>query len=621
MSVQARCPGCGADIAFKRDGSLCVVCSYCNAVVGRGDRTIEQLGKVGDLVETQSPLELGLKGQVGDQHFELVGRAQMHHPAGGVWDEWYASFSDGRWGWLAEAQGHFYLLFQQPLPAPAPDLNSLAPGAQAYLDLVVAERATATTGSARGELPWRLVPNEPFAYADLSGPGGTFATLDYSWDPPAFFAGREVTLDEIGLGQAKLREPAEARRVKGAEVRCPQCGGPLELRAPDQSLRVTCPSCSALLDCSQGKLAYLQSLNPPPVAPAIAIGSTGDLAGHRWQVLGFLQRSVTADGERYPWDEYLLYEAHTGFRWLVCSNDHWNFVEPVPAGDVQEHYRNATFRKQSFRKFNFGQARVDYVMGEFYWQINEGEEVSAADYIAPPLMLSTETSANEVNCSLGTYTPVADVERAFGVTLARPSTVGANQPYPHKGVLRSWKWLLLATWIGGCAMISTRHQKTIYENNFELEPPAAPAQTQTFFSEPFTLDGHKNIRIKFWSEVNNTWAYVEGDLIEENTGLVQTFAVPIEYYSGYDSDGSWSEGDMHPDIYLSSLPAGQYTLRLEVQWEKQTTNLPLRVRIDQGVSRYSHLALVLLGISIIPILIFFGRIRFEARRWAQSDFT
>src|SRR5438128_8868193 len=143
MSVQARCPGCGAEIAFKRDGSLCVVCSYCNAVVARGDRTVEQLGKVGDLVDTQSPLELGLRGQVSDQHFELVGRAQMHHPAGGVWDEWYAAFADGRWGWLAEAQGHFYLLFQQPLPAEPPPFESLAPGAPAYLDLVVAEKAVA----------------------------------------------------------------------------------------------------------------------------------------------------------------------------------------------------------------------------------------------------------------------------------------------------------------------------------------------------------------------------------------------------------------------------------------------------------------------------------------------
>ena len=41
----------------------------------------------------------------------LTGRAQFAHEAGGVWDEWYASFPNDRWGWLAEAQGKFYLTF------------------------------------------------------------------------------------------------------------------------------------------------------------------------------------------------------------------------------------------------------------------------------------------------------------------------------------------------------------------------------------------------------------------------------------------------------------------------------------------------------------------------------
>jgi hypothetical protein len=58
-----------------------------------------------------------------------------------------------------------------------------------------------------------------------------------------------------------------------------------------------------------------------------------------------------------------------------------------------------------------------------------------------------------------------------------------------------------------------------------------------------------------------------------------------------------------------------------VQWEKQTQMLPLTIRIDQGVPRYTHLALALLGISILPILLVFGRIRFEMRRWSQSDYS
>ena len=42
------------------------------------------------------PLDIGLKGRYEGAPFTLTGRTQYRHPAGGVWDEWYAAFDDGR---------------------------------------------------------------------------------------------------------------------------------------------------------------------------------------------------------------------------------------------------------------------------------------------------------------------------------------------------------------------------------------------------------------------------------------------------------------------------------------------------------------------------------------------
>jgi hypothetical protein len=80
------------------------------------DRKLEDLGKVAEIVESESPLKIGLKGTFKEHRFELTGRAQNRHELGGFWDEWYATFSNGWVGWLAEAQGKFYLTFYQPLP-------------------------------------------------------------------------------------------------------------------------------------------------------------------------------------------------------------------------------------------------------------------------------------------------------------------------------------------------------------------------------------------------------------------------------------------------------------------------------------------------------------------------
>ena len=89
--VEVSCPGCGAPIVFNIGSAVVAICEHCSSAVARGDRDPEDLGKVAALVETQSPLALGLRGSYAGVGFELVGRAQLEHAAGGIWDEWYAA--------------------------------------------------------------------------------------------------------------------------------------------------------------------------------------------------------------------------------------------------------------------------------------------------------------------------------------------------------------------------------------------------------------------------------------------------------------------------------------------------------------------------------------------------
>ena len=53
-------------------------------------------------------------------------------------------------------------------------------------------------------------------------------------------------------------------------------------------------------------------------------------------VIGAMARSVTIEGTQYFWSEYLLYNPQIGFRWLVNSDNHWNYVQAVPPGEVVE---------------------------------------------------------------------------------------------------------------------------------------------------------------------------------------------------------------------------------------------------------------------------------------------
>jgi len=97
--------------------------------------------------------------------------------------------------------------------------------------------------------------------------------------------------------------------------------------------------------------------------------------------------------------------------------------------------------------------------------------------------------------------------------------------------------------------------------------------------------------------------------------------MPVEYYHGVDDGESWSEGSQTPATHISAMPAGQYTLRLEAQWEKFQQPASVSVRIEQGVPRVLHLFLTLILISIIPFFVMLAHFSFEKRRWADSDYS
>jgi uncharacterized Zn finger protein (UPF0148 family) len=624
--IQVSCPACGGPISFKIGSSLVTVCPYCRSVVARGDRQLEDLGKVADLVETGSVLQVGLKGRYRGVPFELTGRAQLGHPAGGTWDEWYAAFADGRWGWLAEAQGRYYLTFRQQAADPngVPPFEKLHIGQavgplSGRLVLTVAEKAQANTQSAEGEIPYRLEPGQTYNYVDLSGPAGEFGTLDYSEEPPLVFLGWELALDDLGIPETAQPGPEKTRRVEGIQVACPQCGGPLELRAPDRTERVGCPNCGALLDARQGQLHFLEALKAK-VKPALPLGAVGRFEKYELTIIGFLIRSVVIEEVKYRWEEYLLYHPRLGFRWLVHSDRHWNYVHAVPPGSVKVLGKVANYRDKQFKLFQKATARVEHVLGECYWKVTVGEEVAADDFVHPPEMLSREVmwqdGQEEINWSLGQYVPVADIEKAFGVTgLARPFTIAPNQPFLYKSIYLSWAALSAIAFVVGLFFLIIHPARKVYEKTIALKP----ALVQVFFSDPFPLVGHEYVTVSAQAEVDNSWVDLDGDLVNEQTNLVQPFSLPIEYYHGYDGGEHWSEGGQVNKVHLPAHPAGSYLLRLEISRDKVDRPRWVHVRVDQGGGRLLYWFLTFLALSVVPGSVLAYHIYFEQQRWKDSN--
>jgi len=608
-------------------------------VVARGDRAVEDLGKVAALIDTGSPLRRDLPGKYNNVGFRIVGRTQMRHQAGGVWDEWYAAFDDGRWGWLAEAAGKFYVTFTTKVGT-LPPFDVIAVGGRMG-DFVVSEVGTASVISGEGEIPWRVEPGSSYDYADLSGPKGKFATIDYSEDQPLFFSGSETNLRELGVDVAPV--PGRAQKIKAEKLSCSNCGGPLNLVAPDQAQRIICPNCGGVHDIEEGNLRYLEALKQKGPAAKVPLGSKGTIEGVEYVVAGFMQRSVKLD-QRYFWTEYLLFNQQNGYRWLVESDHHWSFVWPINAGDLVDTTpngaaRTVSYEGRTYRIFGNATARVEYVLGEFYWRVDRGEKVRAVDYTAPPFGISKEiTGDTEINYSHARYMPADELEKAFNLKgLPRPATVGMMQPYTGGSVFRTWAMLPAALFVVAIFLAMTRSRHEVLDSTFDFSAPP-PVATSTsadwsdssprsegsrvIFTPPFQLSGNRNLEIEGSASVQNSWMYVAGDIgDEQQTGLLEPFDLPIEYYEGYDDGDHWTEGNKTQRVYLSSLPAGTYTMRLEGQWDPKSQPVPVHLVVREGVFRWSHFILALILLTIPAFVMGFKRIGFENARWSESQYT
>jgi hypothetical protein len=626
---EARCPSCGGPIVFSLGTTLLKVCEHCGSAVARQGADLLSYGKVAALIPTPSLLALGVRGGYeGAPPFELVGRLQLDHGAG-TWDEWLMSFSGGTWAWLSESQGKFHYMGVAAVP-PVPEFEDLHVGQTVDLGppgtFVVAEVRTARFVTAQGELPFDVKPGSALHYADLSGPGGQFGTLDYGTGSTAeaLYVGREVSLDEMGM---RGLPEAEDRRKKatGASLSCPKCGGPLEIRAPDQTQRVACPYCGSLLDATKD-LAVLEAMSSVPVQPLIPLGTKGTIQGVEWTIIGFMERSVTVEGVRYPWHEYLLYEPRHGFRWLVEAKGHWSFVEPIPAGDVRDMGNTGFgYRDRTFRHFQGGFANVDHVVGEFYWAVARGDQTQSQDYVSPPFMLSSEQDESEINWSYGTYTPPNEVWTAFGQVGGPPAPEGIapHQPSPFAGrVGRVWSSALLAISVVFVIYLSFLFGggRTVHHQAVAIPPTAVSgAPEAALFTDRFFLDRPGNLEIKVHAPVSNSWLYLDGALINEESGEVDEFDLEAAFYVGVDSDGSWTEGGQDARAYVASVPAGRYVMRLAPQWEAGHPVSGYDLEVRSGVPRFYQVVLAALVLLFWPIVLSWRSFRFEMQRWSESD--
>ena len=429
---RAPCPGCGAPVEFRSAQSTHAVCPYCQSTVVRDGEVLARVGKMAELFDDHSPLQLMASGRFTaggvDQPFTLIGRLQ-YKSSNGVWTEWNAILNDGTTASLSEDNGAY--VFSRPL-----DVQRVLPAAEQFRvgmttaingkPYSVAFNEQVVLLSAQGELP-KLPPlGQPFSVVELRSPEGEVLSIDYgpvsavgaagAAASTAVSAGRAVLLEDLQFTGLK---DESAREEKGRQFACPHCGSAVSVLL-DTSKSITCRACNSLIDLTNGVGGELRHAEQhEPVKALIPLGATGQLQGVQWQVVGFQHRmgQEPGDDEQFGWDEYLLYNRKRGFSFLVDSTDGWSMVKPATGAPTMagSTARTATDLGTTYALQYSYNAETTYVAGEFYWPVSRGQKTFNRDFASAKGQLSLEQTPNEVTWSVGSKIGSDTVAKAFGL--------------------------------------------------------------------------------------------------------------------------------------------------------------------------------------------------------------
>src|ERR1700722_15868478 len=357
-----------------------------------------------------------------------------------------------------------------------------------------------------------------------------------------------------GVGPGRAPSIARARTVS-----CPSCGGSVTIRANGISITAICSSCGSTLDVANPDVRLIDEVRRRTREPPIAIGMRGELVGTLWEVAGFQSRTDVVNG--WSWDKYLLFSPYRGFRFLIHDDENWTLYcmlrQDVPDPE-------AGFEGRRYEQQTTGTARTTYVLGEFYWRARVGDEASVTEYADRRWVLSREQNTEEIIWSRGVRLNDTDVQAAFGMAAPIVPEAELAKSAARHARGRALKWVfagaMLALILLQSITFGANRSVVVFSRMFHT---TAANEGQTLTAGPFDIPGNSgNLRITSWSRVSNNW--VELQLALVGPGDVTYSASPsIEYYSGQDSDGPWSEGSQYAEVTFKSVPGGAYRLLIE----------------------------------------------------------
>jgi hypothetical protein len=585
------CPRCGADNPLRNPGILTLVCTQCSTVIYRADAALVA-GKQSLLTGAMSGLWVGGRGKVDGQTLEIVGRIRMKH-AQGAWEEWYCEDAAGEPVWLIEDEGRIFIETAVDPVLPV-GIDTAGLGDSFNIDgrrFQATDIGESQVAGFEGQLPRGFEPDERFRYVDLTEiDGNGRLSIEVAGTEITAFVGRPVPLTDVDFPPPDRPTTAQER---GADADCGGCGAGLDIRPlPEPTRTVVCGFCGAVHAIDGLRVSFLskQKLRDDL---HLLVGDKGTIHGEEWEVVGRMvyDEYELDDGAWSSYatkcHEYLMVNRDAEMRTLEITTDGIAFVRKLDTlPDVQiipvlQWGGSTLFEGHNYRMYERGRSILVYVDGALPWLAKIGDETGFVDCIDRPHIWSGAQAARlSIEWPGGRKGPSGDGEiessRAIDVPLEMFQAAFPKAPLPDLDLaVLAPNRVPVATFHFGCviAAMGVLAMLILSCSGLMSGPTLAKVEVNatTFPAEgisgTFTIgEGTRLVSLEVNTNLNNSWTYIEYDLIDAGTGKSLGYAAQeVSFYHGVEGGESWAEGSRSYKRTYKAPPPGEYQLSINIE--------------------------------------------------------
>ena len=425
-----------------------------------------------------------------------------------------------------------------------------------------------------------------------------------------------------------------SRDASLSTINCTSCGAGLDVLGGGRVIAHICGYCGAELDAQDNYkvLAKFDGLKRPE--SPFSIGMSGKIKGVDYVIIGTLGHRETWSGQSWEWVDHQIFSPTHGYAWLTFEDGHLIFTRrcrrPVWLSETvverSEHRPSVSLDGKTYRYYDTSTSKITFAEGEFTWAPRIGDTSTTVTALADDAMLNFSQRSDEREVYRSSYLTVAEVEAGFGIALQiKPAGIHPLQVFTAG---QEFKFIRNASLVAALVCL-------VLAGVMESRGGITFLPTQNFNARNlpqtvgFDVTETGLTRIRLSGDAFNSWAYLGIELEDPEGEPLFEAGRTVEYYTGRDSEGVWSEGSNHGTLRFRAEVPGTYQLTVSVEesglWNQGNASSPALGRVSVGVQGglSSGFWLMVLGVGFgLAAAVQYGR-RFmhRSRRWRGSDWT